>query len=67
MSNTLNRLAREPAVLGGFATSILPALVVLNALSLNGEQTAAVVVLINATCALVVRLCVTPGKNPPTA
>ena len=67
MSNALQRLAREPAMLGGFATSILPALVVLDAVSLNGEQMAAVVVLINATCALVVRLCVTPGKAPPTA
>jgi hypothetical protein len=67
MSNALQRLAREPAMLGGFATSILPALVVLDAVSLNGEQMAAVVVLINATCALVVRLCVTPGKTPPTA
>jgi hypothetical protein len=65
MSSVLKRLAREPAMLGGFATSILPALVVLNAVSLNGEQIAAVIVLINATCALIVRLCVTPGKNPP--
>jgi hypothetical protein len=66
MSSPLQRMAREPAMLGAFATSILPALVVLNAVSLNGEQMAAVVVLINATCALIVRLCVTPGKAPAT-
>jgi hypothetical protein len=64
----LQRLAQEPALLGGFISSILPALVVLHVLSLTGEQIAAIVVLVNATVALLVRLVVTPvGKAPEPA
>jgi hypothetical protein len=62
VSTILKRLASEPAVIGGFVASILPALVVLEVMSLTGEQIAAVVVLVNATVALLVRVCVTPHK-----
>jgi hypothetical protein len=65
LSNILQRLAHEPAVIGGFAASILPALVVLDVLTLSGDQIAAILVLVNATVALLVRLLVTPrGKGP---
>jgi hypothetical protein len=65
LSNIAQRLAHEPAVIGGFVASILPALVVLGVLSLTGDQIAAVLVVVNATVALLVRLLVTPhGKRP---
>jgi hypothetical protein len=63
VSRILQRLALEPAMLGGFATSILPALVVLGLFSVSGEQMAAIVVLINATVALLVRVKVQPSKS----
>jgi len=68
LSTILQRLAQEPALIGGFFASILPALVVLGALTLSGDQIAAILVLVNAIVALLVRLLVTPrgggGQKP---
>jgi hypothetical protein len=61
LKKVLKRVAQEPALVGGFVTTILPALVVLGVVTLNEQQIAAVLVIVNAIVALSVRLLVTPA------
>jgi hypothetical protein len=65
LSRFLQFVAKEPALFGGFATSVLPALTVLGLVSLSGEQIAQIVVLINAIVAVIVRFKVYAVPNLP--
>ena len=65
MSRFLQFVSKEPALFGGFATSVLPALTALGVVSLSGEQVAQIVVLINALVAVLVRYKVYAVPNVP--
>lgn len=61
----IDRLAQEPAALGGVVASVLPALVVLNLVSLDDQAIGVVVVAVNALVGFIVRLHCAPHKKPP--
>ena len=72
MSGTLQRLAREPAAIGAIVASVLPALVALGVLTLDEQAIGALVVAVNTSVGVVVRLVVTPsaaqvGTSAPPA
>jgi hypothetical protein len=60
MPNLKPLLLREPAAVGTLVASILPALVLLDVLTLSEAQVAAIVVAINTIVGFAVRLVVTP-------
>jgi hypothetical protein len=65
LSRFLQFVSKEPALFGGFATSVLPALTALGVITLSGEQVAQIVVLINALVAVIVRFKVYAVPNLP--
>ena len=65
MSKFLQFLAKEPAMVGGFLSSILPALAALGLVSLSADQIATIVVLINGAVAIAVRFKVYAAPNVP--
>jgi hypothetical protein len=60
----LQRLALEPAAIGTTLASVLPALVVLDLVSLDERSIGVLVVAINALVGLAVRLLVMPTSRP---
>jgi hypothetical protein len=63
-SHILQRLAREPAAIGTALASVLPALVVLDLVSLDEQSIGVLVVAINAIVGLAVRVLVAPTRSP---
>jgi hypothetical protein len=60
-------LQREPAAVGTLVASILPMLVLLGVIRIDEAGIAAVVVAVNATVGLFVRLMVTPVAAGPAS
>jgi hypothetical protein len=59
----INRLAQEPAAVGTVVASVLPALVVLDLVSLDEQGIGVLVVAVNAVVGLAVRLLVAPSAG----
>ena len=60
MRSILNRLAAEPAAIGGLVASVLPALVALRLISLDAESIGVLVVAVNTIVGFGLRIVVTP-------
>lgn len=61
----IDRLAQEPAAVGTVVASVLPALVVLDLVSLDEQGIGVLVVAVNAVVGFVVRLLVAPSTRTP--
>jgi hypothetical protein len=59
----LERLAREPAAVGTVVASLLPALVVLDLVSLDEQAIGVLVVAVNAVVGFSLRLLVAPSNQ----
>lgn len=59
----IDRLAQEPAAVGTVVASVLPALVVLDLVSLDEQGIGVLVVAVNAVVGFVVRLLVAPSTR----
>jgi hypothetical protein len=64
MKRLMRLLQAEPAALGSLLASILPALVLLDALQVDEKTIAALVVAVNALGGFAVRLAVMPSPKP---
>lgn len=67
MSKFLELLAKEPALVGGLASSILPVLALFGVVTMSPEDIAKIVVGINSVVAVIVRFRVYAKPNVPPA